>query len=411
MSSFHVYWPDAHEVERAELNALVQQYRLPVPYWSQSATAQHFKSAIFWTAIELDATHFVRANGGVPIDLRAYYSSASGIDARCSKHDDIYVVVFGLPFLRRLVKICHRLGPVLNRRPRDYTSAVHLETRRDPVLRRILFDELAVSNAEADKIMNAWPPAFTEFADIGLGEFTLFYDLVRLVWLHEWAHVICGHTGVALGDLGLTELGEAPKMRSAAVQGDVLGLPHNLVMQSLELHADWYAIRGCVHDILLGRDPAGTMAAQANDIVDRLLFLNVACTIFAVLWSMSDERFDLRPFLEYGHPPASLRYLRFRTFQRQKVAEKLRNAAFVNKHLDDLSMCLVQMLAYACDEFECLLGITPTRMGDTPAMLRLDAYENRVTVIGKAMWHLLDKWKFEPSRDPYLDPIPWPPKN
>ena len=103
-----------------------------------------------------------------------------------------------------------------------------------------------VSRAEALKIVAGWPAADTCAAQLPLGGFALFYDLLRLVWLHEWAHALCGHAGLAHKELGLLRLHEFAAEREGEDVVEGLGFPRHEVMQALELHADGFATRYCV---------------------------------------------------------------------------------------------------------------------------------------------------------------------
>lgn len=250
--------------------------------------------------------------------------------------------------MKTLVKVCNRLAPALARRPRNPKRPAKdgPALERDPILASLIEGDVEVSEAEALAIVSAWPAANTQGAQIELGEYTLFYDLVRLIWLHEWAHALFGHVGFTSQKLGLAQLHEfsTDRVGEAIVSG--LRYPKYEVLQALEIDADEFATRYCVSQLLWGYDPIGQMAGPTVDLVDRLLFFNVACCVFAVMWSRAEQRYS--PEMTYypphepltsdekealfvpfkaSHPPAALRYLRFRDFERHLATQYSRQSA------------------------------------------------------------------------------------
>ncbi|GAB3809539.1 hypothetical protein [Micromonospora zhanjiangensis] len=208
-----------------------------------------------------------------------------------------------------------------------------------------------------------------------LGTWAVFYDLIRLVWFHELAHALCGHIRFAKETLGLMALYEskAEGQRSTAEVPD--GLTSE-ILQCLEMHADEFAVRSSVGEILWGHDPAGLMIRLRVDLGDRLLHLNTAFCVFAVLWEL-DQRKRTRQavaWTERSHPPVDLRYDRFRNFQRQLCMGYDTSLLTV---VDTLSLAFLPVLTQASPYFGDLARLTPL-LFRTPSMDYVQRYEQHL---------------------------------
>jgi hypothetical protein len=246
------------------------------------------------------------------------------------------------------------------------------------------------------------------------------------VWLHEWAHALCGHVAFVASDLHFSQLDEFSAQRLGCKDLGKLKYPRNHILQALELHADEFALRYCVGEILWGYDPIGQMAGPHVDLIERLLIFNAACSVFAIVWSLGEQRFspgmtfypppqplDDEPdepdpmfvTVKATHPPAALRYLRFRTFQsnltreyaQQKALPKLLTA------VDAFSFRFVTSAARLDGHFYDLRVVTPVVAG-TPTMKRLDAYEAYLLKIGAEIEPRIVELGFVPTVDPYEEP-------
>jgi hypothetical protein len=294
-------------------------------------------------------------------------------------------------------------------------------------LAQLLSGETAVSTKEALGIVSAWPkPGKQE--QRSLGAFAVFYDLLRLVWMHEWAHALCGHAAVAKSTMGLAQMHEFSAARQEARPvPEVGGYPANEVLQAMEIHADEFAVRYLVGAILWGSDPVGDLAGPHINLVERLVIFNLACCVFAVIWSSAEQRYQ--PGLTYypprpplasndpeplyvtfptSHPPAALRYMRFRDFQGDltlRFASQNPGAAPLSAQVDAHSFLLLDELADLDPRFYQLRVDTPS-ISKTPEVKRLIAYEERLLEIGTALTPLLERACFVPTADPTAEREP-----
>jgi hypothetical protein len=283
-------------------------------------------------------------------------------------------------------------------------------------LSRLVAGELDVSPAEADQIVNAWPDANLEGGELPLGPFALFYDLVRLIWAHEWAHALCGHVDVASEMLGFGRLHEFSSDRPGGDVVPELGAPRAEVLQAMESHADEFATRLCVGEILWGHDPVGRLAGPKINLVERMVFFNVACSVFAVIWALQERRYAREDTffpppreadpnapdllfvpLRSSHPPAVLRYMRFRDFAGQigsEYAPQLGPAAnaTTTSYID-------ASLSKMSPHFHHLLTVSPG-IARTPTQTRLMAYERHLLEIGVPLGPLLEAHGYVPTADP-----------
>ena len=421
MSGFEYIAPSASLDKRPEFDKLSIAVAAPRAYLAQHALADHLLTAMWHPVLDLQVREHVNEPTGTPFQCIAYYADDRDVIAHCLIHDGVHLAMIGAPFVRRLVKICHQLGPVLARRPRVPKRA-ELATatlERDPVLGQLINGELAVSELEALAIVSSWPSAKAQSLEIELGEYALFHDLIRLIWLHEWAHALCGHVGFAATALGLGQLHEFSADRPGAQTIESVGYPRHEVLQALELHADEFATRYCVTALLWGYDPVGQIAGPKVDLIDRLLIFNVACCVFAVLWSVAEQRFapgesfyPPRPDLaseepdplfqvfKTTHPPAALRYMRFRDFQRDLTWEYGRHAGpTLSPSVDAASFGFLDTLAEINPHFYDLRNQTPVAV-QTPRMKRLTAYEAHLLEIGMVLAPFITATGFRPTVDP-----------
>jgi hypothetical protein len=396
---------------------------LPTPHLSQDLLLDHLMQAMWHPATEFSVRQHAQNNTHKPFGCHCFYADDEDVTASCAAYEDTFVAMIGIQFVRRLVKICALLGPALRQRPRSPRRGATATSGlvRDPKFQRLIAGDELVSESEALAILADWPEAGAEGLQIELGEFALFYDLIRLVWLHEWAHALCGHTGFAHTSMGLTRLNEFSADRPGADL--IAGVGHSRfeVLQSLEIHADEFAAHYCVRELLFGYDPVGQLAGPSVDLVDRLLFFNIACCLFAIIWEISERRYlpdqsyyppradllsDEQPtfrMFESTHPPADLRYWRFRGFQRDNtIAWRGEGAAHLGSSVDAASTLMIDVLGAVCAEFFHLRDLTPLA-AVTPRMRRLRAYEQHLLEVGLATRRFLDVYGFRPTVDPFKD--------
>lgn len=396
----------------------------PLLYTGDNELSQHLWRAMWHPEAELSARQHVNESTGREFECSSYYADDPYVMAQCAMHGDRYLATLGIQFVRKLVKVCHQLVPALDIRPRSPSRSTLEDApglARDPALASLIEDETDVSESEALAIVATWPSATAEGAQIELGAFTLFYDLIRLVWLHEWAHALCGHVAFASARLGIA-LNEFSADRVGEDQFG--GLQHSRfeVFQALEIHADEFATDYLVPQILTGHDPAGVIAGPTVDLVDRLLIFNVACAVFAVIWSRAERRLVpgmtwvpprppltseepeplFQPF-KTSHPPAVLRYLRFRNFLQLHATDyNRRSHSLFSAKVDALSSLFVDRLGEMYPDFYSLSATTPGP-ARTPGVKRLNAYEDYLVEVGDSLTSSLVELGYVPTRDPWAE--------
>ncbi len=402
-SGVNVLWPHQGQ-EQSEHTWLVtvgEPAGLPPPYLEDNALTRHLLSALFFMSLELSHRNHVnpRAEGFRSV---AYVASDPSITACCTKVGDTHVVIVGVQWLFRLVGLCDRLRPALARRPRagrpvaDETPAPASEE-----LTELLWGRTDIEAAEALAIAESWPEAGAESLGIQMDAWTVFYDLVRLVFMHEWAHALCGHVGLFQQELGVMRFHESSVDRASEGDFGQLGFPTSEVMQCLEMHADEFSVRANVGELLYGYDPAGRVAGPKTDLIDRMLLYNTACCVFTVIWALDELKLqgDEAPATAGTHPPVGLRYDRFRNFQRQFSASY--NPQLVSA-VDAFSFGFVDTLTDASGCFGGLAGWTPM-LARTPAMKSHEAYEQYLMRIGPVLWEAIGEHAFRPTADPRAD--------
>lgn len=310
---------------------------------------------------------------------------------------DIHVVVVGIQWVFALVKICDRLSVPLSRRPRSgppAASNASINVPRDVELSALLSGDHEVSSAEAIGIAETWPSPMDIYTEDELGTWAVFYDLIRLVWFHELAHALCGHIRFAKETLGLMALYES----SAEGQRSTAQVPDGLtseILQCLEMHADEFAVRSSLGEILWGHDPAGLMIRLRVDLGDRLLHLNTAFCVFAVLWELDERKRTLQAvaWTERSHPPVDLRYDRFRNYQRELCMGYDTSLLTV---VDTFSLAFLQVLAQASPYFSDLARLTPL-LFRTPSMDDVERYEQHLLRLEPAIAAGLELHGFIPA--------------
>lgn len=415
---FDFIYPSAPERAHPLYDRLSIALVAPRAHVACNALTRHMDQAMVWAALDLDLRTHRNLATERSFDCASYYADDANTVAWCAMHEGAYLATIGMPFVRRLVKVCQRIADAVLPLMPDGRAAEGRTIERDAELAALLQGNAAVSEAEALAIVAAWPGADTQGAQIGLGAFALFYDLLRLVWLHEWAHALCGHVALAQEQLGLARLHEFAAERESDATMDGFGFPRYEVLQTLEMHADEFATRYCVGEILWGTDPMGDLAGPSINLIERLVVFNLACCVFAVMWADAERHFlpgeTLYPTREQqdegllfvttktSHPPAPLRYLRFRGFERDLVvhyAQHNPSAAQLPLWVDARSFGLLDPLSQLDPRFYGLRAETPV-VARTPDMSRLEAYEAHLLEVATALRPQLERCGFVPTVDP-----------
>lgn len=384
------------DVARAWLDAYGQDAGLPPYYVGDDVLVRHVDRAVGSVSAFLSSRQHTRRADREEFCGIVYLADDASVKPYSLAVHDVLVVVIGVQWVSALVMICQRLSVVLERRPRSGppTTARQEVMTHDVDLSALLSGDLTVGVAEAIGVAETWPsPAYVGTED-ELGAWAVFYDLVRLVWFHELAHALCGHVAFVKADLGLTALYESPAGgQRSAVQAP--GGPLSEVLQCLEMHADEFAVRSSLGEILDGHDPAGLMVCLGVDLGDRLLLLNTAFCVFAVLWQLDERKQSAQAvtWTERSHPPVDLRYDRFRNYQRELCATYDPRLVTV---VDTLSLTFLQVLTQACPAFGDLARLTPL-LARTPSMDEAQRYERHLLRLEPAIAEGLQFHGFLPS--------------
>lgn len=200
----------------------------------------------------------------------------------------------------RMAAICDRLTPLL-RQPLGGKD--RQKFTRDLPLVRLLRRFVTPDWSQGDTIARGFPDPSRRGA--GFGGYMVLSDLIRLIWVHEWAHVMLGHVDLN-SMMGHTGLDEHSARRDGNSVGALEGMPWPHVLQFFELHADQFAVSFLTQQVLRGYDPAGAMAGAEVDLIQRLCALAAACAVFAVDSFLKEDKAD--PNLA-THPSAGMRYM------------------------------------------------------------------------------------------------------
>lgn len=372
----------SHGSLHAHINA---SSHLPNIYDSNNVITEIVERIVLSDSLHLSSLKHRNSISGHPFRCLSYFTKEQVSPAICTKDAEYFVATFSIEFIWRLVKICH-----LSHAPIEATLAQveggEKPSFKDSTLNLLLEGETAVSEAEALTISADWPISYT--GDIN-PSYTLFCDLVRIITLHEWAHALCGHLTVVEKTMGTTQYSDFSKQREDYETSPECRPPNNELYQAMELHADEFAARFCVRNILWGYDTAIGHETHAVDLVTRLLIFNTACSIFAIIWSLSELNFKEKGifFLDYSgeisnstHPPAALRYDRLREFERQFVVYYSLENPLANKLsllVDSISYRALDIFGDTSPYFLELLRYTPFLMRP-PIRNALEEYEKKL---------------------------------
>lgn len=374
--------------------------------------ALHLMNAVLPLADKLTERNHVRAATGQPFRCLAFYTPDEYGSASCQGTLEQYLTGMSAGFMRKLVKAASLVEPALAVRNEKEGTV-----KPSPEMAKLLEGTLTVSPEEAAACTQTWPHPVSFGEENGLGAYTVFYDLIRLIWVHEWAHALCGHVAFSKEALNLHVFEEFSPERSALDQKQEARFQRNEILQAFEIHADTFSVCTCMIEILYGDDPAGRMAGPTVNLVDRLLMFNVACCLFAVMWSLAD--FQNSPEESYfatsaptpsedpsrifhvvdaTHPPAYLRYSNFRDRQREyatKYGQEQGHPEF-GPMVDAYSFLFLEKLADLCPYFENLKVITPV-IAKTPTMKVVFAYADYLAEVSTMLGPYLSEYSFLPT--------------
>src|SRR2546426_4684968 len=418
MTGIDFIGPSLRSAENQLANEIARFQGLPKPYRRNNRISEYLSRASFFDAFELGVQNHRNHGSGEMFRCLSYYSEDEENPARASKEEFGYVVILSAEFIRRLVKISSRLEAALDRRPR--ASSKPTLAGREPVLRQdrelntLLAGDRPVSEPEGLRINSKKPP---ERPQIELGSWAVFCDLMRLIWLHEWAHALCGHLALLKNRRGISTFSEFSTKRSGGSPNEGRNFAPNEIMQALEVHADEFAVRYCIDGILWRRDPVAEIAGPRIDLVDRLLIFNVACSVFTIVWALEEAKYSpddtfYPPALSVvsdkpspifvptksSHPPAVLRYDRLRAFQRELSTRYAVSSGHPELRLavDSFSFDFLRTLGEISGYFPALEPMT-VFIGHTHVQQQLEAYGDYLVEIGASLTPELERFCYLPT--------------
>ena len=415
MHGIEFIWPHILCEHNPLLDEIPAELAVPEPYIDENPLSEHMANAVRDLAVGLSEREHVNFKSQQPFKCISYYSDDPEVVAYCDGLDHLYFATVGVPFVRRLVGICNRIGPILDLGPWFHgpPHGAGAKHQPDETLRRLMAEETSISESKALEIVSSWPSADTASAQLDLGEYALFYDLIRLIWVHEWAHALCGHVSFASRNLHMMQLNEVSADRIKGPLAKEMEYSRAEILQGIEMHADEFAARYCVGQILWGYDPIGRIAGPVVNLGDRLLIFNIACCIFAILWSLLEKKYE--PGISFypspassdpeasftlvknTHPPAALRYLRFRGFQRDLTAKfSKENNQPLFSYVDGQSYKFLSTLSSLDWHFDELFKITPLLVA-TPTIEVLEEYEAHLRKVAESFAPMLEELNYIPT--------------
>ena len=252
-----------------------------------------------------DAAHFAsrnhRRNDGQELGCFSVLARSLQTTALAGHRAGFNYAVVDAGYVARMACICDRLTPVITA---GNSGRGTQKFDRDNELTMLLRRFKAPSWSEADAVAKGFPDIFS--TGNPFGGYMVFQDLIRLIWVHEWAHIMLGHSEIWSDFVSKNGFPEHAETRDESLALAIEDVPWSLALQTFELQADQFATSFISKQILYGWDPAAQLAGPNIDLVQRLAVFAAACAVFAVdSYLVQGER---DPAFA-SHPGATLRYM------------------------------------------------------------------------------------------------------
>ncbi|TBC95136.1 hypothetical protein ELH26_14395 [Rhizobium leguminosarum] len=347
----------------------------------------HFKFATDDIVDGLNASQHRRVDGSslsckivIVNDLEPY--------ALAAQRQESSVVVFSTALIHNCLAIAYLIEPVLSHL-RSKKNEQRFE--RNDLVSKLIWGS-SLNDGDKREYINLLP-RYPGFKVQRIGAFAIFYDMLRLLIAHELFHIILGHASFSQRMLGLGPIAEKPQSRLKSFH-ETEGEATTDILKSFELHADEMAMKLNIGQILYGKDISGYMMDPHVDLVERLTIFNIACSIFTLFWRAEEQDLSIDS-MSTTHPPAGLRYLNFRDYQREMAGVYDPNLLFA---VDSLSLNALSLLSEIAGEFNGLLNLTPL-LFRTPTMKKLARLSDHFMAVNVRM---SENWKplvYIPSRE------------
>ncbi|MCW8832627.1 MAG: hypothetical protein OQK03_04855 [Colwellia sp.] len=325
-----VFYHDSKGSEKVKLDEMIKSNgHFPDVHDTHNTLLTHVNAAISGDLLAINLSKPKRVVDNKPYKALIYITTEVDEVARCTNEGDYYLITLSYSLICRIALIASRLDEVIicRREKQNFGDEKRAdngsETYQDAELPHddFLFGLLArsedINQTDALRVSDSWIP---NCKDHGFGTHMVFYDLVRMIVLHELAHCIFGHLEIVENTLGLMSLQEHELNSNQTGLSD----KENELLQSIEFEADRIAISSMTAQILVGFDPAWVLFSNADiEIADRLSVLNLSIAIFSSLWDMNEIKKGISALplaervskiIDSTHPPAKLRYANMSEF-------------------------------------------------------------------------------------------------
>lgn len=376
----------------------------------------------------LDNQQHVRIDNRAEFHCLAYFKEENSTPACCQVIDDQHYIHISTDLIEKLALYSIQIGQILVLRNKKIPDLTYL--KRTVKIDETLSRQESLTDIERKSLLESvrkWPiPEIDEqimHDNISLTEMVIFHDMLRLIFTHEFAHTVAGHTQYFQKTFGIQAMPEVGVERY--VENLVENLAENEMsklknvptihkLQALELHADVFSLKWSVNQIICGHDPIGITHKQPVDLVDRLCLFNIAACLITINWTISDYQInplatyrvkyapldELNPYAESGpdvifsernpfkvirstHPPAQLRYYRHFIFVEQLSMEL--HSSELGARVGANSQILIRdLLGVVSVNFYNLLRFTYL-VAMTPEMYILESYDKYMAKLSSLM--------------------------
>jgi len=332
--------------QRLKIFESIKALNLPEPYEAENAILAHMWAICEFDLDCLNMAELSPANQDSHLTIFAYVSNQETANAECFKENGDMYIIISFNLLCKIVLVAKALESIISHRPNlsqtiyyrkdqkqlfdkaientlsDYMMNLFRGIQGEDVfgdydenfdiysashLFRLLSDIAPINQSLAIEIADTWVPKYTVS---GFGPHMVFYDVIRLTFIHELTHCIHGHLDIIEDKLGLTSLQESNPSSLSNEQ-------ENKLIQCMEFEADRVAISVATQQIIKGFDPAiGHFVQEDFELADRYSMLYLSIVIFSASWDIAEKNYrsevivrmrDVQKLSNNTHPPAVIR--------------------------------------------------------------------------------------------------------
>lgn len=283
----------------------------PPVYDSTNAIIAHLEHAVYddFKFITDFPLHHIKSNK--EFRLISYVSDELEESARCSQEEGVFFVTVSYRLLCKLVLLAQKLAPLIKTFEAPEPDSRY-PISHDEELLQLINGTGSIDIELARETAFSW---FNESYHRGFGPQVIFYDLVRLVFLHEWSHCILGHIEQVNRELGLSSLKEHDVNPTKEYKG--YSRP-NMLLQAIEMEADRVAISTLTVQLMIGIDASIALFGEDDiNLGDRLSVVVLAIAAYSAVWHVKEKKegfpdhlatIDVDMIIDSSHPPAIFRF-------------------------------------------------------------------------------------------------------